>query len=64
MNKNLKLLNLKKILNNLYCLNSDINLKGDYMEINWIYVKFNLLNTKIQHTVIKNVNQKMKWINY
>ncbi len=28
-------------LNNLYCLNSDINLKGDFMKDNWNYIRFN-----------------------
>ena len=28
-------------LNNLYCLDSDINLKGDFMKDNWNYIRFN-----------------------
>ena len=28
-------------LNNLYCLNNNINLKGDFMKDNWNYIRFN-----------------------
>jgi len=31
----------KLLLKNLYCLNNDENLKGEYMKDSWNYIKLN-----------------------
>ena len=41
-------------LQNLYCLNNNINLKGDYMKEYWNYVNINF--TKCENSTEKNLN--------
>ncbi len=42
-------------LKNLYCLNNNINLKGDYMKEYWHYVNINF--TKCENSTEKNLNK-------
>ncbi len=44
-------------LNNLYCLNDNINLNGEYMKDNWNYIKFNFskcINTTQNNNICKS----------
>ncbi len=56
----------KLALNNLYCLNSDINLKGDFMKDNWNYIRFNFskcVNSSRNNNKCKSENEINELLN-
>ena len=53
-------------LNNLYCLNNNINLKGDFMKDNWNYIRFNFtkcVNSSNNNNKCKSENEINELLN-
>ena len=53
-------------LNNLYCLNNNINLKGDFMKDNWNFIRFNFtkcVNSSNNNNKCKSENEINELLN-